>query len=209
MVRGEGIFLVFDQVKLDKWEAAYGTFHRERLVAVNRNLHAQARRRQVHAHDAVPKFVLIHTFAHVLIGQLTFDCGYGSSSLRERIYFTDSHPGMAGVLIYTAAGDSEGTMGGLVRMGSPGFLERTIARAIDRTRWCSSDPVCIDSPGQGPDNCNLAACHSCALLPETSCEQHNRLLDRATLIGTLTPAQNRILLIHDGATVAHWPDDQL
>ena len=26
---------------------------------------------------------------------------------------------MAGILIYTAAGDSEGTMGGLVRMGKP------------------------------------------------------------------------------------------
>ena len=92
---------------------------------------------------------------------------------------------MSGVLIYTAAGDSEGTLGGLVRMGSPGLLERTLARALDRARWCSSDPVCIESPGQGPDNCNLAACHSCALLPETSCEHQNRLLDRGMLIGTL------------------------
>lgn len=92
---------------------------------------------------------------------------------------------MAGILIYTAAGDSEGTMGGLVRMGSPGLFERTVVRAIDRARWCSSDPVCIESPGQGPDSCNLAACHSCALLPETSCEQQNRLLDRGVLVGTL------------------------
>ena len=43
------------------------------------------------------------------------------------------------VLIYTAAGDSEGTMGGLVRMGEPGQLDRTITRALDRARWCSSD----------------------------------------------------------------------
>lgn len=185
VVRGEGIFLVFDQDRLDAWEQAHGDFHRKRLASVNRNLHAQAARRKVHANDADPKFVLLHTFAHLLIGQLTFDCGYGSSSLRERIYFSDAHPRMAGILVYTAAGDSEGTMGGLVQMGSPGILERIVARALDGARWCSSDPVCIESSGQGPDNCNLAACHSCALLPETSCEQQNRLLDRAMLVGTL------------------------
>lgn len=185
VVRGEGIFLVIDRERLERWDQAHGEFHRVRLASVNRNLHAQAQRRQVRANDASPKFVLLHTFAHVLINQLTFDCGYGSSSLRERIYFADEHPQMAGVLIYTAAGDSEGTMGGLVRIGAPGLLERTVARALDRTRWCSGDPVCIESPGQGPDNCNLGACHSCALLPETSCEQQNRLLDRAMLVGTL------------------------
>ena len=185
VVRGEGIFLVFDSAKLDRWNSDHGAFHRQRLVEVNRNLQAQARRREIHVQDVEPKFVLLHTFVHAVISQLTFDCGYGSSSLRERIYFSDEHPRMSGVLIYTAAGDSEGTMGGLVRMGSPDLLERTIARALDRARWCSSDPVCIESPGQGPDNCNLAACHSCALLPETSCEQQNRLLDRAMLVGTL------------------------
>ena len=29
------------------------------------------------------------------------------------------------------------------------------------------------------------ACHACLLLSETCCEEYNRLLDRATLIGTL------------------------
>lgn len=185
VVRGEGIFLEFDHDRLDNWDLAHGAFHRRRLLAVNRNLQAQAQRRETSAQIASPKFVLLHTFAHALISQLIFDCGYGSSSLRERIYFSDEHPRMTGVLIYTAAGDSEGTMGGLVRMGLPSLLERTVARALDRARWCSSDPVCIESEGQGPDNCNLAACHSCALLPETSCEQQNRLLDRGMLIGTL------------------------
>jgi hypothetical protein len=185
VVRGEGIFLVFDNERLARWSTDYGSVHKERLRQVNRNLQEQAQRRQVHANDASPSLVLLHTFAHVLISQLVFDCGYGSSSLRERIYFSETHPQMTGVLIYTAAGDSEGTMGGLVRMGEPGQLDRTMARALDRARWCSSDPVCIESPGQGPDNCNLAACHSCALLPETSCELQNRLLDRGMLIGVL------------------------
>jgi hypothetical protein len=91
---------------------------------------------------------------------------------------------MQGILIYTASGDSEGTMGGLVRQGNPGRLETTLRRALKSAAWCSSDPVCIESTGQGSDNSNLAACHGCCLLPETSCEEGNRLLDRALLIGT-------------------------
>ena len=90
---------------------------------------------------------------------------------------------MQGILIYTASGDSEGTMGGLVRQGKPGRLEATLHRAINRAAWCSSDPVCMESTGQGTDSANLAACHGCCLLPETSCEEGNRLLDRALLIG--------------------------
>ena len=130
--------------------------------------------------------MLLHTLAHVLINQLSFDCGYGSASLRERLYcdFTDPSRPMHGFLIYTASGDSEGTMGGLVRQGNPGRLETTLRRALKHAAWCSSDPVCIESKGQGSDNSNLAACHGCCLLPETSCEEGNRLLDRALLIGT-------------------------
>jgi hypothetical protein len=130
--------------------------------------------------------VLLHTLAHLLINQLSFDCGYGSASLRERIYCDAEHPErpMNGLLIYTASGDSEGTMGGLVRQGQPGRLENALTRALRQATWCSSDPICTESTGQGPDSCNLAACHSCALLPETSCEEGNRLLDRALVVGT-------------------------
>ena len=93
---------------------------------------------------------------------------------------------MAGLLIYTAAGDSEGTMGGLVRMAKPENLWPVMSNAISDARWCSTDPVCMDSgeKGQGPDSCNLAACHGCALVPETSCEEFNRFLDRGLVIGT-------------------------
>ena len=47
------------------------------------------------------------------------------------------------------------------------------------------DPICIQSAGQGPESLNLAACHNCALLPETCCEHGNRLLDRGVVVGTL------------------------
>ena len=93
---------------------------------------------------------------------------------------------MFGLLIYTAAGDSEGTMGGLVRMARPDILPGILKMAVSNARWCSTDPVCMDSgdKGQGPNSCNLAACHGCALVPETSCEEFNRFLDRGLVVGT-------------------------
>jgi len=188
MVYGEGVFLRFASGAMQEWEEKFGDLHKRRLVVLNQNIEGLAKRRG-HAPEIVePRKVLVHTFAHLLINQLVFDSGYGSSSLRERLYISPhmgGTSGMAGVLIYTAAGDSEGSMGGLVRMGEPGILEYTLARALERAQWCSSDPVCIESKGQGPDSCNLAACHSCSLLPETSCEEQNRLLDRGVVIGTL------------------------
>ena len=71
-------------------------------------------------------------------------------------------------------------------MGRPGFLEPVIQRALEAAQWCSSDPVCMEvgsSGGQGPDSCNLAACHNCALIPETACEEFNRFLDRGLVVG--------------------------
>jgi hypothetical protein len=184
-VYGEGIFLEIDPAEISKWLVQ----HPEILARVKplvANYNAARTARQQPQRNITPKFLLMHTLAHVLINQLSFDCGYGSASLRERLYcdFSDtSHP-MEGILIYTASGDSEGTMGGLVRQGKPGRFEATLRRAIHRAAWCSSDPVCIESKGQGSDNSNLAACHGCSLLPETSCEEGNRLLDRALLVGT-------------------------
>jgi hypothetical protein len=55
--------------------------------------------------------------------------------------------------------------------------------------WCSADPVCMEIGtkwGQGPDSCNLAACHNCALVPETACEEFNRFLDRGLVVGELS-----------------------
>jgi hypothetical protein len=185
IVRGEGIFIEFSTEHLKAWseEVQVKARIKKHADAVN-----AARLARGLAHEQInPKFVLLHTFAHMLIKQLSYDCGYGSAALRERLYCNfDSDDEMQGILIYTAAGDSEGTMGGLVRQGEPGNFENTILRAIRSAKWCSSDPVCAESPGQGTDNANMAACHACALLPETSCEKHNGLLDRL-LISNLLP----------------------
>jgi hypothetical protein len=123
--------------------------------------------------------------AHLLIRQLAFECGYDSSSIRERLYVSTT-PGaeMAGLLLYTASGDAEGTLGGLVRQGEPDRLDETLLAGLRNAAICSSDPLCIESEGQGTHALNRAACHSCALLPETSCEEGNLLLDRVTVLGT-------------------------
>lgn len=184
-VYGEGIFLSFNRDRLAAWSARPAV--RQRIQRLQGAYADSRHSRKWSGSDLRAEFVMIHTFAHLLINQLTFSCGYGAASLRERVYcgLASDASGMAGVLVYTASGDADGSLGGLVRQGRPGCLERLVADAIEKARWCSRDPVCIQSKGQGPGSCNLAACHSCALLPETSCELGNALLDRALLIGTL------------------------
>lgn len=132
------------------------------------------------------RFLMVHSLAHVLINQFVFECGYSTASLRERLFVSDDPQApMAAFLIYTAAGDSEGTLGGLVRLGEPKLLSATFERALSRASWCSADPVCSESlGGQGSRQVNLAACHACTLLPETACETINHGLDRAVVVGT-------------------------
>jgi Domain of unknown function (DUF1998) len=185
IVRGEGIFFEFAADRMNSWLTANpAILRRIQPLDTRYNQHRVAQGQPVR--PLTPQFVLLHTFAHVIINQLSYECGYGSASLRERLYcdLQDPTNPMCGVLIYTASGDSEGSMGGLVRQAREGRLESTIIRAIEKAGWCSSDPVCIESSGQGAENSNLSACHSCCLLPETSCEEGNRLLDRALLVGT-------------------------
>ena len=183
VVHGEGIFMEFNHRKLQVWSKIPGV--QKRVVSLKSAYNQRRLERGLKEEEVSAKYVLLHTFAHALIGQLSFDCGYGSAALRERIYCDSKNPEepMQGVLIYTASGDSEGTLGGLVRQGKPNHLKVIIERAINHARWCSSDPVCIESHGQGSDNANLAACHGCVLLPETSCETGNRLLDRSLIVG--------------------------
>ena len=184
IVRGEGIFIEFNWERVEEWMNGRPEI-RERIGQLNANYSLRRAIQGQSPRPISPQFVLLHTFAHVVINQLAYDCGYGSASLRERLYCgpEDDDDPMCGVLIYTASGDSEGSMGGLVRQGSQGTFEYIVTRAIRQAAWCSSDPVCIESKGQGAENCNLAACHGCCLLPETSCEEGNRLLDRALLVG--------------------------
>lgn len=186
-VYGEGIFLKFKDNIIDEWLNKNQSFF---SAILTRYHSAQIKRRPQDEPKVInPFFIAMHTFAHLLIKKLCFECGYGSSSLRERLYFSDdSKSRMNGILIYTSSGDSEGSLGGLVRQGKAKNLGILVKNAISDAEWCSADPVCSDigkTSGQGPDNINGSACHNCCILPETSCEEFNMLLDRATVIGTL------------------------
>lgn len=181
-VTGEGFLLVFNFEKLRTYCDLSLCKQRAERIAENINtVNAQRGRELI---DVRPEEVLLHTFAHLMIRAISHECGYGSSALRERIYIDlDADAPMAGVMIYTASGDTEGSLGGIVRQAEPRNLERSIRYSLSEGQWCSSDPVCSETIGQGSDGANLAACHSCALLPETSCEYGNRLLDRVLVLG--------------------------
>ncbi|MGH2502873.1 MAG: DrmB family protein, partial [Ktedonobacterales bacterium] len=185
-LRGEGIFIELDPERVALWEKAATI--QQRAGRINRQYAHMCDDHQISVDREIsPRFLLIHTFAHTLIRQFSLICGYSSAALRERLYVTeasDRENGAAAALIYTATTDSDGSLGGLVRQARPEQLYSLIMGALEDAIWCSSDPLCIESQGQGYEALNLAACHSCVLLPETSCEHFNRLLDRAMIVGT-------------------------
>jgi len=183
-VHGEGVFLRLDENRLGAWEKSVAAATRaERMrTAHQRVLEERAgEQRQAVLSPASPRLVLLHTLAHVLINEWSLDAGYPAAALRERLYADDD---MAGALIYTATSDSAGSLGGLVAQGEPALLARTLRSAVRRAEWCSADPLCMETGLSGTGGTNMAACHACLMLPETSCEHHNILLDRALLVGT-------------------------
>ncbi|MCH7688168.1 MAG: DUF1998 domain-containing protein, partial [Planctomycetes bacterium] len=187
-IRGEGIFFQFSEDQIANWllrcnDLDFQFFKAHKGWRADRGL--------TPPEDGYPhlRFVLIHSFAHALIRQLSLECGYTAASLRERIYSRNpggDRPEMAGVLIYTAAPDSEGTLGGLVSLGEPAVLERHLNQALDSMRLCSSDPLCAEHhPGKEETSVHGASCHACLFAPETSCERGNKYLDRTVLVPTV------------------------
>jgi hypothetical protein len=187
-VRGEGIFLKFNNKKLNDWTNIYPD---NRLKIINDNLNQANLDFNQNQEHLNKRYLFLHTFSHILLKELAEDCGYSLSSLAEIIYCSsdaevNTVDEMNGILIYTTTSDSEGSLGGLVEKGNSKYLSSVIKKGVDKARWCSSDPLCISANhGQGFMGLNLAACYSCVLLPETSCEKMNKYLDRATVIGTL------------------------
>ncbi|MFI6626171.1 DrmB family protein [Streptomyces sp. NPDC050528] len=186
---GEGIFISFKEKEIQEWESRESVRLWTQKIEENMEASFQIDRlREKTGLELLPRFVMLHTLAHQFIRQLSYDSGYNAASLRERIYAKghpkDSpNPIQAGIFVYTAAGDSEGTLGGLVRQGEPPNLLDTFVRLLESAQWCSQDPLCADSTGRSLANLNRAACHACTLLPETCCETGNTLLDRTLLIG--------------------------
>ncbi len=143
-VRGEGIFLELDRQALEEWENR--TEVKVRAARVDQRLKDEWRERQGAGFRTATvnlgPLLLVHTFAHALMRQLTLDCGYSSTALRERLYVSEGD--MRGILIYTATTDDDGTLGGTAEAGRPERIVRTIVAAVQSQAWCSSDPLCIE-----------------------------------------------------------------
>jgi hypothetical protein len=190
-VKGEGIFLQFNESNLQEWENLPEIIHREKLT---KNAHKDWLNSRGLDPDKIKfpgmRYLLIHSFAHALMRQLVLECGYTAASIRERIYSQppeEENGPQAGLLIYTSAADSEGTLGGLVSLGEPDILGYQIAQTLEQIKLCTSDPLCSEhTPSQGTPSLHWAACHACLFSPETSCERGNKFLDRGLLIPTLT-----------------------
>ncbi|MEV5706052.1 DUF1998 domain-containing protein [Actinoallomurus sp. NPDC052274] len=185
-VFGEGIFLTLDEERLGQWEDRPEV--RERIVGMEADLAKSFQRDRIEAFAGsrlLPRLPLLHTLGHLLVRQLSFESGYSAASLRERVYARSAEDGghQYGLLIYTASGDAEGTLGGLARQGNPDLLPELLLRLLEQAAWCSADPLCSEHSGQGYGNLNRAACHACVLIPETSCEVGNILLDRVMVVG--------------------------
>lgn len=187
-IRGEGLFFHFKEDVIENWVKKAKDLDGVFLEAHQRWRISRKLEPPQEFYPGV-RFVLLHSFAHALMRQLAVECGYTTASLRERIY--SRNPGedaaeMAGVLIYTAAPDSEGTLGGLVSLGKAETLERHLDQAFDNMRLCASDPLCAEHhPYRDGNTLHAASCHACLFAPETSCERGNKYLDRAVLVPTV------------------------
>lgn len=191
-LRGEGIFFQFSEHALQQWEQRdvvrdYAT----RFMSAHVSWREKRGIQNPYDGFLGMRYVLLHSFSHALMRQIALEAGYSASSLKERIYARPAgHVGgpMSGVLIYTSASDSEGTLGGLIGMGeNEAVLYQMILNALESIALCASDPLCaeheLDSNGK---TIHAAACHACLFSPETSCERGNKYLDRSVLIHTLS-----------------------
>jgi hypothetical protein len=174
---GEGVFFVVDQKRLSRWSTSSAV--QKQTEGVRGRFKASPWTRILGDEDAhLPAFIVLHTLAHLMIGRMSFECGYPSASLRERLYFGVDTPAMTGILIYLAASEPGGSLGGIARLAEPDRFAKLLLSGLNSARWCALDPVCGEHEGRGDHGLNRAACHACCLLPETSCEVGNLLLDR-------------------------------
>jgi len=184
--KGEGIFLQFNKEKIEKWLEKPGTKGREQKLRDGFSAWAE----EQHSDRKFPgcAYIMLHSFAHLLITAVSLECGYPASSIRERVY---ALPDLGyGILIYTGTAGSEGTLGGLIQVGRN--IQRHVAKALELGHLCSNDPVCAQhSPSNMHERRYLlgAACHGCLLISETCCEQFNDFLDRSLVVPTVDHLQ--------------------
>ncbi|MGB7443878.1 MAG: DrmB family protein [Coleofasciculaceae cyanobacterium] len=192
--KGEGVLISFNKTAIKEWQNSQPV--KNRGSELLHGFGQWCKRRSIpkdKAHFPGLPYIMLHSLSHLLITAVSLECGYAASSIRERIYAGESG---YGILLYTGTSGSEGTLGGLVEVGKR--IEHHLATAIEFGKLCSNDPVCAQHK---PDNMQEerflhgAACHSCLLIAETSCERRNEFLDRALVVNTV-----------EGLGAAFFPD---
>lgn len=188
--RGEGVFLRFDPAAMEAWAALSAVA--DRIDVLYRGWERWRDRQAYPDRLRFPgaAYYALHAFSHALMNEIALDCGYPATALKERLYaLDDGTTRRFGLLLYTATAGAQGTLGGLVaalpRLGA------IAERALDKLALCSGDPICAEhDPDAHADERALsgAACHSCLLVPETSCEARNLHLDRALAVPTVSLA---------------------
>lgn len=181
--RGEGIFIQLNKDAVEKWFARDDVVKRGELLERGHRIWAEEHKASKRAFPGLP-YLLLHSLSHLMITQVSLECGYPSSSIRERIF---AIPDVGyGILLFTATSDAEGTLGGLVQVGRR--IREHIRDSLELGELCSNDPVCAQHDPANPHERRFlhgAACHGCLLISETSCEHHNDFLDRALVVPTV------------------------
>ena len=154
---GEGIFFEFNNEILNNWIENNPKIKERIEILIGNQNHFESNFND--DFELNPKYVLIHTFSHLIIKELEYLCGYPSTSIQERLYIDDELE-MNGVLIYTIAG-SEGSYGGITSICDDNKIGKLIESAMIRAIDCATDPICYHTHGQGVANLNLSACFSC------------------------------------------------
>jgi hypothetical protein len=179
---GEGVFISFKPEEVRTWRQRNEVSKRELELAEGFKLWKKQYPSSKAQFVGAP-YMMLHSLAHLLLTQVSLECGYSSSAIRERVYAGEAG---YGILLYTGSPDSEGTLGGLVEIGRK--IDQHLRSAIELGRLCSNDPVCAQhSAEQLLEERFLlgAACHGCLLISETSCERFNQYLDRSLVVATV------------------------
>jgi hypothetical protein len=187
--KGEGIFLSFDTQAVETWVKSPHAKKRNEVLEQSylQWLDSRGIPRNNSKYPGLA-YILLHTLSHLLITEIALDCGYSASAIKERIYAMVGEG--YGILLFTSATGSEGSLGGLVNLGHN--IENHLRRALQRGRLCSNDPICAQHDPTNMDEDRFlhgAACHGCLLIAETSCENRNEFLDRALVVNTIANTQ--------------------
>ncbi|MET4448660.1 hypothetical protein ABIB75_006970 [Bradyrhizobium sp. GM2.2] len=186
---GEGLFVHFDATKIHAWMNGEPAKERDAKLIAGFQHWSLRFGGKGPKYPGLP-YALLHSLSHALMSEIALDCGYPASALKERIYaLPEGDGGRFGILIYTATAGAQGTLGGLVATATR--FSSILKAALDRVAICSNDPVCSDhepDTQSGDRATHGAACHSCLLIAETSCESRNLYLDRALLTATMSAA---------------------